>query len=161
MRKRVYQLARHRPGADKPVVFVVGCQRSGTSLMHHLLRLDYDTVTHDEMSPLSAGDPVEGLRWAPLPDVVRRFPGRPRRPDCRQAFGRIAEPRQAARCFPGSCALWMYRDFRAVAPSNVAYFPAGTSHRDLNPSWPTISPIGGPNAWRRRAPGSPTAPALT
>ena len=66
LRKRVYQLARHHPGADKPVVFVVGCQRSGTSLMHHLLRLDYDTVTYDEESPLSAGDPVEGLEGGNL-----------------------------------------------------------------------------------------------
>lgn len=133
LRKRVYQLARHRPGADKPVVFVVGCQRSGTSLMHHLLRLDYDTVTYDEESPLSAGDPVEGLRWAPLPDVARRF-----RADRAALIAAkpLVESQNVDRllgAFPGSCALWMYRDFRAVAPSNVAYFPAGTSHRDLEP----------------------------
>ncbi len=133
LRKRAWQLARYRPGADKPVVLVVGCQRSGTSLMHHLLRLDLGTVTYDEISPLSAGDPVEGLRWAPLPEVARRF-----RAD-RAAFV-VAKPLVESQnldrllaAFPDARALWMLRDFRAVARSNVAFFPAGTSHRDLAP----------------------------
>lgn len=133
LRKRAHQLLKFRPGADKPALFIVGCQRSGTSLIHHLLRLDFDTVTYDEESPLSAADPVEGLRWAPLPEVAARF-----RAD-RAAFI-VAKPLVESQnldrlleAFPGSRALWMYRDFRAVARSNVAYFPAGTSHRDLAP----------------------------
>ena len=133
LRKRAWQLARFRPGHDKPVVLVVGCQRSGTSLMHHLLRLDLDAVTYDEESPLSAGDPVEGLRWAPLPEVARRFRGD-------RAGLIVAKPLVESQnldrllaAFPESRALWMLRDYRAVARSNVAFFPAGTSHRDLAP----------------------------
>lgn len=133
LRKRLHQFARYRPGAAKPVVFIVGCQRSGTSLMHHLLRLDLDTVTYDEESPLSAGDPVEGLRWAPLPEVARRF-------QADRAALIVAKPLVESQntdrlldTFPDSRALWMYRDYRAVARSNVAYFPVGTSHTDLVP----------------------------
>ena len=133
LRKRVHQFARYRPGTAKPVVFIVGCQRSGTSLMHHLLRLDLDTVTYDEESPLSAGDPVEGLRWAPLPEVARRF-----RAD--RAAMIVTKPLVESQnldrlleAFPGSRALWMYRDYSAVARSNVAYFPVGTGHADLAP----------------------------
>ena len=133
LRKRAHQLARFRPGADKPVLFIVGCQRSGTSLIHHLLRLDLDTVTYDEESPLSAADPVEGLRWDPLPQVAERF-----RAD-RAGFivtKPLVESQNLDRLlasFPGSRALWMYRDYRAVARSNVAFFPEGTSRRDLAP----------------------------
>jgi len=133
LRKRAYQFVRYRPGVDKPVVFVVGCQRSGTSLFHHLLRLDRDTVTYDEESPLSAGDAAEGLRWPPLPEVARRFR------DDRAGFI-VAKPLVEAQnldrlleAFPGARAVWMARDYRAVARSNVAYFPEGTSRRDLEP----------------------------
>jgi hypothetical protein len=133
LRKRAYQLVKFRPGADKPALFIVGCQRSGTSLIHHLLRLDFDTVTYDEESPLSAADPVEGLRWDPLPQVAARFRGD------RAGFivtKPLVESQNLDRlleAFPGSRALWMFRDYRAVARSNVAFFPAGTSHRDLAP----------------------------
>lgn len=133
LRKRAHQLLKFRPGADKPVLFIVGCQRSGTSLIHHLLRLDFDTVTYDEESPLSVADPVEGLRWDPLPQVAARF-----RAD-RAGFivtKPLVESQNLDRlldAFPGSRALWMYRDYRAVARSNVSFFPAGTSHRDLAP----------------------------
>lgn len=133
LRKRARQYVRYRPGNPKPVVFVVGCQRSGTSLMHHLLRLDLDTVTYDEESPLSAGDRVEGLRWAPLQEVAARFAAD-------RAALIVAKPLVESQnldrlleAFPGSRALWMYRDAEAVARSNVKYFPPGTSHRDLAP----------------------------
>lgn len=133
LRKRMHQYARYRPGAAKPVLFIVGCQRSGTSLIHHLLRLDLDTVTYDEESALSAGDAVEGLRWAPLAEVARRF-------EADRAAMIVTKPLVESQnldrlleAFPGSRALWMVRDYRAVARSNVAYFPEGTSHRDLAP----------------------------
>ncbi len=133
LRKRVFQFFRYPAGRVKPVVFVVGCQRSGTSLMHHLLRLDWHTVTYDEESPLSAADPVEGLRWAPLPEVVRRIS---RDRAALVAAKPLVESQNLDRlldAFPGSRALWMYRDFGAVARSNVKYFPPGTSHSDLAP----------------------------
>ena len=62
LRKRIRQFFRHRSGSDKTVLFIVGCQRSGTSMIHHLFRLDWDTVTYDEISPLSSRDSRAGLR---------------------------------------------------------------------------------------------------
>lgn len=143
LRKRVHQFARYRPGADKQLLFIVGCQRSGTSMIHHLLRLDLSTVTYDEVSPLSAGDLVEGLRWGPLPEIRRRFAG------ARAALvvtKPLVESQNLDRLlgdFPGSRAVWMYRDYRAVARSNVAFLPKGTSHRDL-----MAIVTGDPSNWR-------------
>lgn len=150
-RKRAYQFARYRPGSAKPVLLVVGCQRSGTSLMHHLLRLDFGTVTYDEVSPLSVDDRVEGLRWSPLSAVAARF-----RAD--RAALIVAKPLVESQnldrlldAFPDGRALWMYRDHHAVALSNVRYFPPGTSHRDLEPI------LGGDDAnWRAERLGEDT-----
>ena len=55
LRKRIRQFFKHPVGMDKTVLFIVGCQRSGTSMIHHLFRLDWDTVTYGEISPLSHG----------------------------------------------------------------------------------------------------------
>jgi hypothetical protein len=118
---------------DKTVLYIVGCQRSGTSMIHHLFRLDWDSVTYDEVSPLSSGDPVEGLRLNPLPEVKARI---------------LADRGPLVVCkplvesqnldvlldlFPAARAIWMYRDYRAVALSSLQYFGRDTGHKDLAP----------------------------
>jgi hypothetical protein len=133
LRKRLSQRFRYRPGPDKPVLFVVGCQRSGTSMMHHLFRLDMDTVTYDEVSPISDQDPVEGLRLNPLDWVLERF-----RRD--RAGFIVAKPLVESQNlpalldhFPNSQAIWMYRHYQDVVISNLEFFGADNGHRDLEP----------------------------
>lgn len=132
-RKRIRQFFKYRPGMDKTVVFIVGCQRSGTSMMHHLFRLDWDTVTYDELSPLSTRTPVDGLRWRPLPEVTARILSD-------RAPLVVCKPLVESQnldtllgLFPSTRAIWMYRDYRAVVLSNLKYFGQDTGHRDLRP----------------------------
>ncbi len=133
VRKRIHQFFKHPSGMDKTVLFIVGCQRSGTSMIHHLFRLDWDTVTYDEVSPLSTGDPVEGLRLRPLPEVKARILAD-------RAPLVVCKPLVESQnldilldLFPATRAVWMYRDFRAVVLSNLKYFGQDTGHRDLVP----------------------------
>jgi len=133
LRKRIRQLFKYRSGMDKTVLFIVGCQRSGTSMIHHLFRLDWDTVTYDEISPLSSDDPIEGLRLNPLPEVQARIL-RDRAPLV------VCKPLVESQkldvlldLFPATHAIWMYRDFRAVVLSNLKFFGPDTGHRDLAP----------------------------
>ena len=116
---------------DKTVLFIVGCQRSGTSMIHHLFRLDWDTVTYDEISPLSSQDPVQGLRLNPLSEVKARIS------DDRAPLV-VCKPLVESQnldilldLFPVTRAIWMYRDYRAVVLSNLKYFGQDTGHRDL------------------------------
>ena len=133
LRKRIRQFIRYRPGTDKSILFIVGCQRSGTSMAHHLFRMDWDTVTFDEISPLSNRDEGERLRWNSLSEVqnlisAARSPFVVCKPLVEtQNLGTILAG------FPDSKAIWMYRDFRDVVASNLRYFGKDTGHRDLAP----------------------------
>ena len=132
LRKRVRQLFTYRRGADKKVLFIVGCQRSGTSMIHHLFRLDWDTVTYDEMSPLSSIDPKH-FRLDPIDMVHERIMAQ-------RAPLVVAKPLVESQnlgdlldAFPEAKAIWMFRDFQDVARSNLRYFGEDTGHRDLQP----------------------------
>lgn len=133
LRKRVRQFFKFPTGMDKTVLYIVGCQRSGTSMISHLFRLDWDTVTYDEISPLSSVDPVEGLRLNPLPEIRARIL-KDRAPLV------VCKPLVESQnldvlldLFPVAKAIWMYRDFRAVVLSNLKFFGPDTGHRDLAP----------------------------
>ncbi|MEN8008212.1 MAG: hypothetical protein ABFS42_14420, partial [Candidatus Krumholzibacteriota bacterium] len=133
LRKRIRQFLKYRSGQDKSVLFIVGCQRSGTSMIHHLFRLDPDTVTYDEISPLSSADPVEGLRLNPLEEVRARILND-------RAPLVVCKPLVESQnldvlldLFPVTRAVWMYRDYRAVVLSNLKYFGPDTGHKDLAP----------------------------
>lgn len=130
--KRIRQFIRYQPGHPKKILFIVGCQRSGTSMIHHLFRQDWDTVTFDEMSPLSLEDPGH-FRWDSIADVRTRIMSS-------RAPLIVAKPlvesqnlRTILAAFPEAAAIWMYRQYRDVVRSNLRYFGDDTGHRDLAP----------------------------
>jgi len=114
IRKRIRQLLVHKQGMDKTVLLIVGCQRSGTSMIHHLFRLDWDTVTYDEVSPLSSRDHAESLRLNSLSEVQGLIAAD------RAPFV-VCKPLVESQnldhllaLWPITRAIWMYRDFRDV-----------------------------------------------
>ena len=131
-RKRIRQFLRFRPGQPKTVLFIVGCQRSGTSLLHHLFRLDPNSVTYDEISPLSSLDP-KGLRLGPRAEVVRcitadRAPFVVTKP--------LVESQNLSALlswFPETRAIWVWRHYGDVALSNIEFFGPDNGNRDLAP----------------------------
>jgi len=131
LRKRVRQWVLYRPGREKTILFIAGCQRSGTSMMSHLFRLDWDCVTFDELSPLSSISDSMRMRWRPLPEVRDRVM-RERAPLV--VTKPLVESQNLDRLLdgiPGSRAVWIFRPFRDVARSNVAYFGPENSHEDV------------------------------
>lgn len=133
LRKRIGQFLRYRSGREKTVLLVVGCQRSGTSMIHHLFRLDPSTVTYDEVSVLSAGDRNQHLRWTD-PHLAASRIARDRSPFV------VAKPLVESQkllfwldLLPNGKALWMVRHFADVASSNVKYFGERNGFDDLAP----------------------------
>lgn len=133
LRKRIRQRRRYPAGVDKTVVCIAGCQRSGTSLLSHVFRLDLDAVTYDEVSPLSSQDKVQHLRLNPLPGVAARVladraPLVVLKPLVEsQNLGVVLD------IFPRARGIWLFRDFRDVAASSVHFFSAAVGHQDLEP----------------------------
>lgn len=118
---------------DKTVVFIVGCQRSGTSMLHHLFRLDRNTVTYDEESPLSYGTLGKITRYIPLPEVKIKI-------EADRSPLVVAKPLVESQdlsplldLFPDTKAVWMFRHYADVASSNLKYFSSDTGFKDLIP----------------------------
>jgi len=129
--KRAYQLlAGSRPERQKKVVFIFGCQRSGTTLLLDIFMEDLRTAIFPEVSELSL---LLGgrLRLRPVPELQAHI-GALRAPLV--VLKPIVESQNATRllgAFPGSSAVWMYRDYESVAASDLALFGRGNGIRNL------------------------------
>jgi Sulfotransferase domain len=131
LRKRGYRLIHRFPRADqKAIVLIVGCQRSGTTMMLELFTDDRRSVTFQEESSLST--PAEGrLRLKPLPEVSRAL-GRIRSPLI--VLKPLVESQNVTTLLEGlenSRAIWMYRRAESVAASDLGYFGAESGERNL------------------------------
>ena len=74
--KQLMQFARAPlPTSNRPqqLLFIIGCQRSGTTLMTRIFNRDFNTLVYPEHSSLSKQDKVDGLRLNPLPQVEKRI----------------------------------------------------------------------------------------
>jgi len=114
----------------KTIVLIVGCQRSGTTLMLELFNADKRSVTFAEQSVLSS--PAENrLRLKPLPEVKHRLE-RIRAPLV--VLKPLVESQHVAALLDGldgSRAIWMYRRAESVAASDLSYFGVGNGERNL------------------------------
>lgn len=130
VRKRLGQVGKYESGAPKKLLFIVGCQRSGTTLLHHIFRLDHHTATYDEFSRLSRED-TERLGLDPREKVMARIATD--RPPLIVAKPLVESQnvRDILDWAPEARAIWIYRDFRDVAASNPEYFGGDKGHRDL------------------------------
>lgn len=119
--KYVYQAVRWRALHHPKLLLIVGCQRSGTTLMTALFDGDRDCRVFSEFSTLSSGDKTR-IRLNPLPDVAAII-GRVRAPlvVCKP----LVETQRVGTLlnyFPGARALFMYRRYADVASSDLKKF---------------------------------------
>jgi hypothetical protein len=129
LRRRIYQTLHPRsPNAEQRTLLILGCQRSGTSMMLDLLAHDRRTETFPEESALST---PRDLRLKPL-DVVNRRIHESRselvvlKPlvESQRAPELLSDLRSAK-------AVWMYRKYDSVAASDLRYFGLENGVRNL------------------------------
>jgi Sulfotransferase domain len=129
-RNRAYRTFRNTPAAERRTILVLGCQRSGTTLMLEVFDEDVRTLSFAEFSAISGvGD--GGIRLRPLPEV-KGLIERHRAPIT--VLKPLVESQHAPRLLdglPNARAVWMFRGFESVAVSNVTYFGLGNPARDL------------------------------
>src|SRR5688572_7993498 len=111
--KHVYQSVRWRT-LDRPkVLMIVGCQRSGTTLMSRLFDADRDCRVFGEFSVLSAVG-KDGIRLNPLPDVAAVISRVPAPLVVMKPLVETQRIRTLLNYFPNAKALFMYRRYTDV-----------------------------------------------
>ena len=139
--KQIYQQTTRHP-VEKVILPIFGCQRSGTSLMTRVFFRDVHAKVYRESSILSQQDP-ERLRLDPWDSLSKRFADD-------RALLIVLKPlveSQNARAFLShfsrSRGLWLYRDYRDIAASNLAAFGTNNGIDDLRPVY-----LQEPGNWR-------------
>jgi hypothetical protein len=129
--KELFQFTRKHTTETQQLLLIIGCQRSGTTLMSETLGKDWNAKIYPEHSNLSSGDEVDQLRLNPLTVVARtldreRFPLVVLKP--------LVETQNADRLlefFHQARAIWMYRHYKDVAASNLKRFGSGNGIKNL------------------------------
>lgn len=124
------------------VLLIVGCQRSGTTLMTKIFAADPAAKVYPEYSWLSARD-AEQLRLDPLPSVRRRIEASHFPLVVLKPLVESQNTIELLDAIPNSRALWMYRRYQDVAASNLAKFGMHNGIRDLR-----LALANGPREWR-------------
>jgi hypothetical protein len=130
--KHVYQSVRWRT-LDRPkVLLIVGCQRSGTTLMARLFDADRDCRVFNEFSVLSSIG-KDGIRLNPLPDVAAVLSRVPAPLVVAKPLVETQRVRTLLNYFPCSKALFMYRRFADVASSDLRKFGPRNAIDNIRP----------------------------
>jgi hypothetical protein len=130
--KRVYQSIRWRT-LDRPkVLLIVGCQRSGTTLIARLFDEDRDCRVFHEYSVLSSvGN--DRIRLNPLPDVAAVLSRVPAPLVVARRLVETQRVRTLLNYFPDSKALFVYRRYADVASSDLRTFGSQNAIENIRP----------------------------
>ncbi len=122
-----------RRGVPKKLLFIVGCQRSGTTLLYDLLDRRLDTKGYRETSALTSKDPARRLRLIDL-ERVRAIIDRDYAPlIVVKPLAETQNIRELLQAFPGSRAIFLYRHYRGVVASDLRIFGLHNGIKNLKP----------------------------
>jgi len=143
-RKTVMRSFRYKPGRAKPILMVLGCPRSGTTLLTHMFDLDSSSrVYRTDEGLFDKANEVSPGRLRPLPWVQERLLAE------RAAFIQFKPQVESQRArellegLPESRIIWLYRHFMDVGRSTVSHGRGKQAHRNIQP---IIQ--GDPDDWR-------------
>ena len=133
--KNIYQFAKIRKNSNqKTILFIFGCQRSGTTLLTEIFERDFNnTKVYGEFSRLSSDDKIRHIRLNPLHLVKTQIDND--RPSL-IIIKPLVESQNALKLldyFNNSKALWVYRHYRDVALSHLKLWGIKNGIRNLRP----------------------------
>ena len=124
------------------MLMIVGCQRSGTTLMARLFDADRDCRVFGEYSMLSCVG-KDGIRLNPLPDVAAVLSRVPAPLVVMKPLVETQRVRTLLNYFPNAKALFMYRHYSDVASSDLQKFGPRNAIDNIRPI-----AIGDTHNWR-------------
>jgi len=131
--KDLYRVGRRVDEGHQTVLFVVGCQRSGTTLLTLIFERDYNAKVYGEFSSLSSFDIETGLRLNPLDDVKHTIETSGYPLVITKPLVETHRLPELLAHFPGSRAIWIYRDYRDVASSDLVEFGRENGINNIRP----------------------------
>ncbi len=115
------------------VVFIMGIQRAGTSLMYWVFERDMGVKVYRETSELTSGDALEHVRLNPLPAVKARLARDKAEMVVLKPLVESQRVHELLAAFPGARVVWQYRHYQDVASSNLKAFGLDNGIKDLRP----------------------------
>jgi hypothetical protein len=118
----------------KRILFIFGCQRSGTTMMQEIFDRDINSKVYGEFSAITrTRGKAHNIRLRPLEEVKAIF-------DRDRVGFIVAKPlaetqnaRKLLEYFPQAKAVFIYRHYRAVASSNLKLFGQTNGINNLRP----------------------------
>ncbi|WP_017733573.1 sulfotransferase family protein [Nafulsella turpanensis] len=120
------------PAEDKKILFIMGCQRSGTTMMQKIFEKDLHAKVYGEFSKLSRHDRGR-IRLNPLNQVKREIDKDTPPLVVMKPLVETQNLKELLQYFPSSKVLWMFRHFKDVAASNLVNFGKSNGIDDLRP----------------------------
>lgn len=116
---------------EKKIVFILGCQRSGTTILSEVIEKDYRTKVYKEThSKLSKQDP-SGLRLDPLPVLKKEIYGNNTETIILKPLVESQYTNRLLNDFPDSKGIWVLRHFKDVVSSDLKKFGANNGTANL------------------------------
>ena len=132
--KNIYQYIRSYLDSayvgQRKTLFIVGCQRSGTSVVQRVFERDMNAKIYGERSKLSS---IEGIRLNPLHTVIRAIQEDKAQFIVLKPLVKSQNVLSLLDAFPDSKALWLFRDYKDVANSNLKTFGTNNGINDIRP----------------------------
>jgi len=132
IRKHIYQNVRICRNCTKKILFVIGCQRSGTSIMMRVFERDYKSKVYMELDEIFRQD-EQAMRLKPLQSVQEIF-------DNTFASLIVSKPlldtqiiSDILNFFPDSKAIFIFRHYKDVVSSFLKIFGTQTGIKDISP----------------------------
>jgi hypothetical protein len=125
------------------ILFIIGCQRSGTSLMNRIFTRDFNVSVYRESSQLSSKKDPEKLRLNSYQNIEKKIKKNKAKYIIVKPLVETQNILQLLDYFPNSKALWMYRNYKDFIQSSIKRF-------DLNVGFNALNAIinKDPNDWR-------------
>ena len=108
--------------SKKTIIFIVGCQRSGTTMLSQIFEKDYRTKVYNEVHSKVSSQDSNGLRLNPLPILKEQI-------NNNNAGIIIAKPLVESQHtdkllndFPNGKAIWLFRHYKDVTSSDLKKF---------------------------------------
>jgi len=115
----------------KKIIFILGCQRSGTSMLLDVFYKDIDIKTYKESESIFFGEGDKHLRLRNTQDVMGIV-------SKEKSNVIVAKPLLDSQLasdllsdYDNSYGIWIYRHYKDVASSNLKRFGEGNGHKDM------------------------------